>query len=116
MGWLLQPPAMQPLELTHSDYLTAVVSDRVMTSPLADEARGSYKSAGLVRSNCRPQPLLILLVSLHGNPPHPFWTYLSTEMYAVAAFNTPVQCHVETWQYINTHVNGESGGGMLSTQ
>lgn len=108
---------MQPLELTHSDYLTAVVSDRVMTSSLADEARGSHKSAGLVRFNCRCQPLLILLVSLHGNPPHPFWHYLGTEIYAVAAFNTPVPCHnVKTWQYINTHVNGESSRGMLSTQ
>lgn len=107
---------MQPLELTHSDYLTAALSDRVTTSPLADEARGFYKSAGLVRFNCRPRPLLILLVSLHGNPPHPFWPYLSTEIYAGAAFNTPVQCHnVETWQYINPHKWREQQRNVVHT-
>lgn len=54
-----------------------------------------------------------------GAPPHPhlFHPFLSTEMYAIAIINTQMQCHdAEARQYINTHVNGESGEGMLSTQ
>lgn len=49
--------------------------------------------------------------------PHLFHPFLSTEMYAIAVMNTQMQCHnSETWQYINTHINGESSEGMLSTQ
>lgn len=120
-GWLLQPPAMHPSQLAHSNSFNSSgvsLAARWLHPSLADEAHRSHKSAGLVRFNCRPEPPLILWVSQHGKDmPPPSLSLFNTKIYAIAVFHTQTQCHnAGRWQYINTHINGWSGRGMPSTQ